>query len=131
MVERKFAETTKDIWDLDLRKMIHEDIKDKNVDLLSNTKFSSSIVIADKQLCFKGAEYGEECEMFFGKDEIEFFYKLGENETFRMLTLLRIKYGKKKSIEDILKEEFAVECGANHFMEYCEGNHIPYERVTI
>ena len=38
---------------------------------------------------------------------------------------------RKKSIEDILKEEFDVEDGANHFMNYCERNNVAYEIVTI
>lgn len=131
VVDRKFAETTEDSWNQSFWEMIHNDLEDKNVDLISNTQFSFSISISDKQLCFEGAEYGEDCDEFFGKDEIEFYYKLDENGTFRMLTQLRIKYGKKKSIEEILKEEFAVEDGANYFTEYCKGNHIPYEMVTI
>lgn len=131
VVERKYAESTEDTWNQCFWKMIHEDIEDKNVDLISNTKFSFSISISDKQLCFEGAEYGESCEEFFGKDEIESYYKLDENNTFRMLTQLRIKYGKKMSTEEILKEEFAVEDGANHFIEYCEKNFLTYEYVTI
>lgn len=131
VVDRKFAESTEDIWNQSFWKMIENDIQNINVDLLSNTEFSFKISISDKQLCFEGAEYGEECETLFDKDEIDFYYKLDENGTYRMLSLLRIRYGKKKSIEDILKEEFAVEDGANHFTDYCEGNHIPYEIVTI
>jgi len=121
----------RDTWNQSFWKMINDDIKDKTVDLISNTQFSFSISISDKQLCFEGAEYGADCDEFFGKDEIEFYYKLDENGTFRMLTQLRIKYGKKKSIENILREEFAVEDGVNHFMEYCEKNFLTYEHVTI
>lgn len=110
---------------------VHKDLEDKNVDLISNTQFSFSISISDKQLCFEGAEYGEDCDEFFGKDEIEFYYKLDENGTYHMLSLLRIKYGQKKSIEDILKEEFAVVDGANHFTDFCNEKLIHFETVTI
>lgn len=131
VVDRKFAETIEDTWNQSFWKMINDDIKDITINLVSNTKFSFSIFISDKQLCFEGAEYGKACNEFFGKDEIEFYYKLDKNGTFRMLTQLRIKYGKKKCIEDIFKEEFAVEDGAKHFTDYCERNNIPYEIVTI
>ena len=89
------------------------------------------IILEDSTEVWLNAESKLIYPEFFGKDEIEFYYKLDENGSFRMLTQLRIKHGKKKSIEEILKEEFAVEDGANHFTEYCEGNHIPYEMVTI
>ena len=131
VVNRKFAETTEDTWNQSFWKMINADIKDIKVDLISTTQFSFCISISDKKLCFQASEYGEDCETFFGKDEIESYYKLDENNTFDMMTLLRIKYGKKMSTEDILKEEFAVENGVNHFMEYCEKNFLTYELVTI
>ena len=131
VVNRKFAESTEDTWNQIFWKMINADIKDIKVDLMSTTQFSFCISISDKKLCFEASEYGEDCETFFGKDEIESYYKLNENDTFDMMTLLRIKHGKKKSIEDILKEEFAVENGANHFMEYCKKNLLTYELVTI
>lgn len=131
VVDRKFAETIEDAWNQGFWKMIENDIQDINVDLLSNTKFSFKISITDKKLCFEGEEFDEIVESYFGKGELEFYYRLDENGTYRLLSLLRIRYGKKKNIEDILKEEFAVEDGANHFTEYCNENHISFEIVTI
>ena len=131
VVDRKFAENTEEIWNQEFWKLIEEDIKDKNINILSNTKFSFRISISDKCMCFEGEEFGMECEEFFGKDELEFYYKLDEDGTYRLLSLLRIRYGKNKTLEDILKEEFAVESGVNHFANYCEVNNIPFEVTTI
>ncbi|MBQ4068159.1 MAG: bifunctional (p)ppGpp synthetase/guanosine-3',5'-bis(diphosphate) 3'-pyrophosphohydrolase [Lachnospiraceae bacterium] len=131
VVNRKYAEITEELWNQEFWEVIESDIKDITVSLLSNTEYSFRISIEEKRLCFEGSEYGDGCEEFFGKDEIDFYYKLDEDGTYRMLSLLRIRYGKTKSIEDILKEEFAVENGVNHFTDYCEVNRIPYEIVTI
>lgn len=131
VVDRKFAENIEDIWNQEFWDVIENDIKARRVSLLSNTKCSFVISISDKCMCFEGKEFGAECEEFFGKDEIEFYYKLDEDGTYRILSLLRMRYGKNNTLEDILKEEFAVENGGNHFTDYCEINCISYDRITI
>ena len=131
VVSRKFAETTEDAWNQAFWKMIDADIQDRKVELFSNTEFSFRITIEDKKLCFEGAEYGKDCDDFFGSDEIEFHYKLDKDSTYRMISLLRIQHGKKATIEDILKLEFAVENGVNAFINFCKKYNIYFENVII
>lgn len=126
-VTREYAERTEENWNEPFWNMHIQDIKDCEYKLYSSDKKTTYIVIKNKQLTFRGEEYGPQCYKINGEDEYEFFYSLDENNTHRFLAQLRIATKPDISLERLLKTYFGVSAGSTRFTQFCDAVNVIYK----
>lgn len=122
-VSRKYAERIEDNWKDDLEEVLARDTLDADYTLYCSTTRALSVYIEHMAetgcLTFKGSDFGKECEIINGKDEYEFEYRLDGEDTYKMFSYLRAKYGINCKTETLLKMEFGYDDGSVRFKKLC------------
>lgn len=130
-ISRKVAEGLEDDWNKVFWRKLELDKKDRTCKLFSAKEVSLYISIDNEKLTFHGEHFGSDCVDFGGKDEFEYHYPLDKDNTTRLLTKLRMKYGFEKDLEEIILGEFGTEEGSMRFRSFCERNYIVMGSFSI
>lgn len=102
------------------------DLADASYSVYSSERRYIDFRISDRKLTLACQDFGPECEIMNGGNEYEFFYSLDEDKTLRFLERLRMEYGFKDELADLLKKAFCSDNGPSRFTEFCDKNHIKY-----
>ena len=110
-----------------LEKRIRLDLKDREYSFEGVYSCSIEIRVQDGCIRISGQDFGSVCKSMTGDSEYEFFYSLDEENTKRFLLVLRERYGLKKSLRQVLKEEFGDYWNSDSFRDICMFNGIQYQ----
>ena len=125
-IPRKDAEATEDEWNKPFWECVGRDLDTGIYEMINNKERRARIEILNRALILSGKDYGPVCENFNGKDEYEYRVALDEDNTMRMITQLRTKYGIDRYLESVFVEEFGREMPSSLLIDYCNQRFVEY-----